>query len=272
VWDWTRTHLQRPDGLLSSRWRNGGVADPQPAADADLDTAQALLAAARAFHEPALAREGRRIAAAILAQETVQTSLGPVLVAGPWAVRDRVVNPSYFSPSACRALGRATHDMRWSALEFTSYRIVDQLTARGPTVPPDWATVDRRGHASVRSAPSGMAPRFGFEALRIPIRMAASGTDYGRGLAARLWHFFAVLPPETLAAQYTLDGHPIGAGQHPAMLAAAAASGAAAHTDASQALMDRAVAVDQAKPTYYGAAWLALTQLVLDRQLQGGPV
>jgi endoglucanase len=266
VWKWTRAHLQRRDGLLSYRWRRGAVVDPQPAADADLDAARALLIAGRRFRDPALRRAGVRIGTSILARETRPTALGPVLVAGPWAAQPRVVNPSYFSPAAFQALARATGDPRWSQLEFTSYRIVDQLTAAPPDVPPDWATVDASGHAFPREAPTGESPRFGFDALRVPIRMAGAGTDYGRGLAARIWHFFSVLPPARIAPEYRLDGQAAGQGQHAAMLAAAAASAAAAGDVARQrSLMRRAIAVDHAAPTYYGSACLGLAQLEIAR-------
>jgi endoglucanase len=117
-----------------------------------------------------------------------------------------------------------------------------------------------------RRAPAGAAPRFGFEALRIPIRMAGAGTDYGRGLAARIWHFFSALQPTTIASVYRLDGQPAQEGQHAAMLAAAAASAAAAGEVArEQELMERASAVDLSAPTYYGAAWLALSQMDIAR-------
>src|SRR3954469_17661364 len=33
VWRWTKTNLQRDDGLFSWRWQNGQVADESPAAD-----------------------------------------------------------------------------------------------------------------------------------------------------------------------------------------------------------------------------------------------
>jgi endoglucanase len=272
VWDWTRSHLQRKDGLLSSRWAGGAIADRQPAADADVDAAHALVLAGRRFGDPALTRAGKRIARAILARETVTTDLGPVLLAGPWAIRSRVLNPSYFSPAAFRALGRATKDSRWAYLEFTSYRIVDQLTANAPNLPPDWATVDARGSATPHAAPAGEAPRFGFEALRIPIRMAASGTPYGRGLAARTWHFFSAVQPDALDQLYTLGGRPLVNVQHAGMLAAGAAAGAAAGEGArGEGLRARAAVVDRAHQTYYGAAWLALGDLVVGRNLAGGP-
>jgi endoglucanase len=266
VWNWTRTHLQRRDGLLSYRWRRGAIADRQPATDADLDAARALLIAGQRFNDPRLRRAGVRIGKAILARETMPSALGPVLVAGPWAAEQHTVNPSYFSPAAFQELARSTGDPRWSQLEFTSYQITDALTAAAPNVPPDWATVDTSGHAVPRDAPAGGAPRFGFEALRVPIRMAGAGTDYGRGLAARIWHFFSALPPATIAPTYRLDGQPAQQGQHAAMLAAAAASGAAAgEVVRGQELMDRASAVDLSAPTYYGAAWLALSQMEIAR-------
>jgi endoglucanase len=266
VWAWTRAHLQRRDGLLSYRWDRGAIADRQPAADADLDAAHALLLAGRRFRDPQLRRAGVRIGKSILARETMPTALGPVLVAGLWAAQERIMNPSYFSPAAFQELGRATGDPRWAQLELASYRIVDQLTAAPPDVPPDWASVDDSGHAVARNAPTGEAPRFGFEALRVPIRMAGARSDYGRGLAARIWHFFSALAPETIAPVYGLDGQAAQDGQHAAMLAAAAASAAAAGEVArEQSLMDRATAVDRAAPTYYGAACLALAELEIAR-------
>lgn len=265
VWQWTRTHLQRPDRLLAYRWRAGAVTDPQPAADADLDAAHALLIAGRRFREPGLRRAGVRIGRSILAHETMPTSIGPVLIAGPWAAGQGIVNPSYFSPAAFRELARATGRRRWSQLEFSSYRIVDELTANPPDLPPDWARVDGSGHALPRNAPSGESPRFGFEALRVPIRMAGAGTDYGRGLAARIWHFFSALAPAAIAPVYGLDGRPLTGGRHAAMLAGGAASAAAARDAREPSLMAEATAIDGGSPTYYGGACVALAELEIAR-------
>ena len=85
VWGWTRAHLQRPDGLLASRWAGGRVADSQPASDADLDAARALLVAARRFHAPAYRAAALRIGRGVLRSETTTVGGALVLVAGPWA-------------------------------------------------------------------------------------------------------------------------------------------------------------------------------------------
>jgi hypothetical protein len=47
---------------------------------------------------------------------------------------------------------------------------------------------------------------------------------------------------------------------------------AANETDRGQGFMDRATAVDRSDPTYYGSAWLALTDLVIGNGLGEGPV
>jgi endoglucanase len=45
IWGWTKDNIRRPDGLLSFLWKDGKVADPEPASDADVDAARALLVA-----------------------------------------------------------------------------------------------------------------------------------------------------------------------------------------------------------------------------------
>jgi hypothetical protein len=49
MWEWTDGHLQRDDGLLAWRWADGGIADYQSAADADLMVAAVLAMAADRF-------------------------------------------------------------------------------------------------------------------------------------------------------------------------------------------------------------------------------
>ena len=83
------TNLQRDDGLLAFRWRDGEVADPQAATDADLDAARALVLAGERFRSPSLRRQGLRVARAIMAKETVRRGGRRVLVAGPWARKGR---------------------------------------------------------------------------------------------------------------------------------------------------------------------------------------
>ena len=274
AWQWTQAHLQQRDGLLAYHWQDGRVTGSEPASDADLDAAHALVLAAQKFSDHALLGAGRRIAAAILSHETVRTAIGPVLTAGPWAVSSRIIDPSYFSPAGFQALYRATGNPAWRQLEQTSYTIINQLTSTsGIRLPPDWATLNSAGHATAASAPSGESARYSYDALRVPVRMVGSHTSYGVGMAARLWHFFSPGQPAPSAAAYTLGGQVLTSGQNPAMLAgAAAAAFAAGQRSAARSLLSRALSLAHSTPTYYGMAIIALTQLNLDGGAGNGPM
>src|SRR5207253_4619846 len=95
---------RRSSDLLSWRWEGGRVVDAQPASDADLDAARALLVAADRFGVAGYRHEALGIADGILGAETVDAAGRPTLVAGPWATgAPRYVNPSYFSPAGFAA-------------------------------------------------------------------------------------------------------------------------------------------------------------------------
>jgi len=110
IWQWTRSHLQLHNGLFA--WHAnaaGNVTGQQPASDADLLIAWALLR----YQGPGAAtwhRDGRQVAAAILAHEvTTGPGRAPVLAAGPWATgRPASLDPSYWSPTAMEQLAPLT--------------------------------------------------------------------------------------------------------------------------------------------------------------------
>ncbi|NPA33019.1 MAG: hypothetical protein GXO04_05285 [Aquificae bacterium] len=61
VWEWTRKHLRRRDGLFAWLWVNGFVADENNATDADLFIAYALLLAGERWGDENLKREAESI-------------------------------------------------------------------------------------------------------------------------------------------------------------------------------------------------------------------
>lgn len=276
VWRWTRAHLRRADGLLSWLWREGRVTDAEPASDADLDAARALLVASRRFGDRSYEGEARRLAGAILREETVSSERGPVLVAGPWARRRNppVVNPSYFSPRAYDDLGAATSDARWADLSDAGREMLSRLLGDGRRLPPDWALLGEGGELSPAGDPNkpGSQPRFGADAARIPVRLAESCEGADRALAAELWPVLRDgVRRDGLTRFLRLDGGPAEAGNAPAALVGAAgAADAAKATDARDDLLRDAAAADARDPRYYGAAWVALGRVMLTTQLLGG--
>ncbi|MDQ2845839.1 MAG: glycosyl hydrolase family 8, partial [Actinomycetota bacterium] len=149
TWKWTAIHLQQADGLLAWRWSNGKVADEQSAADADIDAAWALSQAAVVFSRSSYANDSKRIAEAALAHETVPTTTGRLLIAGPWATSggQTTLNPSYLIGSTATMLGSITGDQTWLAVA-DSTRTLDQRLVTPTSLPPDWARLPAGAPAS----------------------------------------------------------------------------------------------------------------------------
>ena len=268
IWEWTRAHLQRADGLLSFHAdRTGRVLDEQPASDADLLAAWALLRYegedADRYHG-----EGRRIAAAVLAHEVVDGPTGePVLTAGPWATaRPATLNPSYWAPAVLRDLAGRTGDERWRRIADGVLPLTERASGGGRQLPADWVSLGADGTPRPVPAPGGRGarqPQYGLDAQRVVVWLATACDDASRGLAARWW---PLLRPEDRSAALALrlDGGVLDptAAALP-LVAAAAAARAAGDTAASDRLLDRADAQHQRFPTYYGAAWVALGRELL---------
>jgi endoglucanase len=270
AWNWTRTHLLQPDGLLAWHWAHGTIASSEPAADADVDAAYALELAATRLHEPADLASAAALAAAIAGNETVGAPNGPVLVAGPWAVGPPAyVNPSYASPSELAALGQIPGEAQtFAALAAGTRALVGQVLGSG-ALPPDWVQLTDTAPADMTPQGSATEDRYGFDAVRIPIRWAASCIESEHQAAASLW---PTLGPAARRGRATVelglrrgDIQERGAVKSPVGLVAAAASGwAAGHRDEALAFLFRAEALDRAHPTYYSSAWVALGRVFLE--------
>ena len=274
VWRWTRDNLQRPDGLLSFLWRDGAVADPQPASDADVDAARALVLAASRFGDDSYLREALRIADGIESKETARSDGEKVLLAGPWAdYEDRlVVNPSYFAPRSYALLSRVTGDDVWERLSVSSRRIAAELTAEGTRLPPNWAVIRGDMEIAATGPPGneGEAPKYGFDAARLPLRYAESCDPRDRAIAADVWQVLSARGIDELSTRHDLDGERDEEGVHPVgLVGAAGGARAAGDRKMTRELLGRAEKLDEEFPTYYGSALIALGRLMLTTERLG---
>lgn len=265
IWTWTQRNLRRPDGLISFRWRDGRVLDPEAAADADVDAARALLLAACRFDRPALRANATTLGRAILAHETSELEGTPVLAAGPWAVRPPVtLNPSYFAPAAFAALGAASGDGRWGGLSVSARSLTAALMRSPARLPPDWARLEGAQPVPIGAPGEANAAQFGFDAPRTLVRLAEDPDPAGRRIVARAWPVFEGRTPADVPVEHDLAGRPTGDTRHPVVLVGAAgAAYAAGDAEAGRRLLDAAEALDRRVPTYYGAAWVALGRMML---------
>ena len=270
IWSWTSAHLLRSDGLLKFHATGSGrIEDANPAADADVLAAYALLR----YSGPDEARlhgAGRRLAAAVLAHESVSSGTARVVVAGTWATQTSppTVNPSYLMPGVFSALAKLTGDHRWQQAAASAVTLVRGVTGDGRRLPTDWAHVDQ-GRLAPAAAPDGSAPmQYGLDAARLPLWFGAACTPDARQLAARWWT--DVLAHDRRSSYLALSpaGTPINRDAHPLpLLAGAAAAAAAGNSGASASLRERAARLAHRMPTYYGDAWLALAGALFDHPL-----
>ena len=271
VWEWTSAHLQRPDGLLASHADAEQVIDENPASDGDLVTAWALLRA-EGPDAATYRREGRPIASAILERETTSPPGPMLLAAGPWATgRPATLNPSYWALGAFDGLADETGDDRWRQLAAASLSSTRAISDGGRLLPPDWARVDGDS-VSATSSPNGDPPhiQYGPDAQRLVVWLAASCDPAARRLAAA-WHPMLSSPDRSGALALSTEGEPLNTDSSPlSLVATAAAAGAAGDPDERDRLLAEAAALEDERPSYYGAAWVALGHALLGTDLLGG--
>ena len=258
AWRWAEAHLEQPDGLMAWRWVDGRVVDPQSATDADLTAAAALLGAGQRFADPADTAAGRRVAGAVLTADVVDTPAGPVLAAGPWATVTPVrVDPSYLATPELVTIADALGG-QWQAVLRAARTQLQSLTAGG-TLPSDWAVVGGDGavHPAAPPADPSAPVRFGFDAVRVPIWLAASCDPADRRTAASL---LPALRRGGGKVGLDLGGRPAPGSDSPVGDVALADAEAASGTPPTAAV-DAALAGQRAHPTYYSAALLALDDL-----------
>lgn len=267
IWDWTRGHLQRSDGLFAVQTNAAGrVVSDQPASDADLLIAWALLRyqgpGAAAWH-----RDGRRVADAVLAHEVTTGPGGvPILAAGPWATgRPASLDPSYWSLPALQGLAQLTGRAEWRSLAAGAVTLTRSLTRDGRLLPPDWAELAASGALQPEPAPNGSQPQtqYGLDAQRTVAWFAASCNPQARALAARWWPMLRA-GGRAQALALRPDGTVLDSlsGALPLVASAAAAKADGDGTAAGQ-LLQRAGQVQRRYPTYYGGAWDALGTALL---------
>jgi endoglucanase len=275
IWSWTKKNLERPDGLMAWQWKDGGVVDEQPASDADLDIARALVLAGKKFDDASFTTAGTTLAGHIADDLTVVTPDGRVLLPGLWAKASGGTagpwsyDPSYAAPATFEQLSEATRDPRWQQLLEGSRAVTTRILASA-ALPSDWTQI--RSDGAVVPLPNatgtGGTVMYGYDAGRVALRYSESCAAPDVALAAK------IAPPldgkDPLPMELDLGGTPLNQDQSPLGYVARAAA-RASNGDQAGAADDLAAAdrLAQATPTYYGSAWDALGALQLQTDSLG---
>ena len=185
IWTWTRANLLvRDDGLAAWRWEPDAsphVTDTNNATDGDLLIAWALVEAGARWGG-AYAPEGRRIADAIARHLVFSVRGTPMLrpAAAHFGAGEQadgpVINLSYWVFPALQRLAAADPKGPWPGLVASGLALIDESRFGPAALPSDWISV------KWRPVPATMKPpRFGYDAIRVPLYLAwAFPRDRGR--------------------------------------------------------------------------------------------
>jgi len=197
LWTWTRGTLMRADVALFS-WRydpraEPKVTDPNNATDGDIFIAWALARAAARWRDPGYRAASDRIRAAIRERLIVPVGGRTLLLPGLDGFRrptSATINPSYYVWPALDAFRRLDGARAWQPLIADGERLLGEGGFGRWRLPTDWIDLSAEG---VPSPAAGRPPRFGFDAVRVPLYLAWSGRyamldryrTYWRSLAAQ---------------------------------------------------------------------------------------
>ena len=175
----TRALRKRPSDTLHA-WRYkptdaNPVSDLNNATDGDLFIAAALARAAVRWERPDYAAQAARLARDVLG--LVRTAgARTVLLPGAAGFEKPdclMVNPSYYTFGLFPDLAALAPSPLWQSLRQDGTALALQARYGRWMLPPDWVRVDRKD-GSLGIAP-GWAPRFSWDAIRIPLHLAWAG-------------------------------------------------------------------------------------------------
>ena len=230
TWSWTEMNLKRPSDHLFS-WLYGqktdgsfGIISQQggqnTATDADTDIALALAFAGQRWGNADYLQASKDIIGDIWQQEVVTINGTPYVVAdnveknSPNSV---LINPSYLAPYAYRLFAQLDPQHNWNAVIDSSYKILDESSkspldkASSAGLPPDWLVIDKQTGDIATSTNPTLTTNFGFDALRVPWRLAVDWQWYKDPRDKSILDSFNFLDREwqdkkMLDSTYTHDG------------------------------------------------------------------
>jgi len=213
LWQWTQTNLQvRQDRLFIWRRRPGvavAAEDPNTASDGDLLIAWALLEAAKTWQDPALTQAAKEIVGDFK-RIAIRRWRGQVVLL-PGAVgferQDALIlNLSYWVFPALKRLSAEEADPLWTELIASGLKLLAQARFSAFRLPPDWLEAGE-SLAPWRERP----PRFGYDAVRIPLYLIWGGYADLKLLTSYLgyWQAFSgFIPPWIDLEQNCLGAYP----------------------------------------------------------------
>ncbi|HEY0908468.1 MAG TPA: glycosyl hydrolase family 8 [Candidatus Paceibacterota bacterium] len=221
---------KRADGTFGVLDDRGGE---NTASDADADIALALIFAYNRWGDQNYLTSAQAIIDDIWDFEVVSVKGIPYMAANDLERLSKekiIVNPSYLSPGAYRIFAKYDTDHDWLAVVDSSYNLLTSVTQNrldtqtSAAIPPDWVVISRETGNAIDSGNANLSTNFGYEALRVPWRIALDYTwfkdDAPKIYLSRLGFLASEWREKgRLASVYKHDGSPVAVDQVPAMYA-----------------------------------------------------
>jgi endoglucanase len=199
VWHWTQEKLRRPhSALFAWRWdpnnQSDPVSDTNNASDGDILIAWSLSLAANRWHDREYAYEARHILSEIRGKLIDRMDGHLVLMPGTDGFKFKdgsvMVNPSYYIYPAFREFSRIDPSPVWPRLRRDGLALLARARFGQWGLTTDWLTLTDSGGVSPAA---NLPPRFGFDAIRIPLYLVWGGAGTPQLLSAerKYWDAFA---------------------------------------------------------------------------------
>ncbi len=211
LYKWTRKNLMvRDDGLLAWRWTpQAEVTDRNNASDGDIFVAWALMRAGSRWDSPEYLDAGISLARAVREKLIRKTARGAVLLPGVEGFEQNetlVLNLSYWVFPAFAEFSRIEKSPVWEELTQNGYRLLAEAKYGRWGLPPNWLK-----HDSALSLPEDKEPRFGYDAVRVPLYLLWGGANQDALQPFRsFWAYFtgaSFLPAWTNLKDDSVDSH-----------------------------------------------------------------
>ncbi|MBU2979249.1 glycosyl hydrolase family 8 [Alteromonas sp. C1M14] len=187
LWLWTKSTLQKEDGLFSWRYRpcpskdRACIDDTNNASDGELLISWALLRAADKWQDNAYKAEAKHIIHGVEQHLLVSADGYTLLLPGQYGFDDSDAAPprtnvqlnlSYWVFPAILAIKKHTeHAPRWQALFDSGIALIKEAQFSVYQLPPDWLRFE---HGLV-TLDNVVSADYGFNAVRIPLHLAWAG-------------------------------------------------------------------------------------------------
>ncbi len=182
LWTWTREHLQvREDRLFAWKWLPSAPDNPVPdknnASDADMYIAWSLLRASRRWGDEAYLNEARAILLDIRQWLVKPYGGHAILLPGRQGFEHPehvMLNLSYWVFPAFAEFDEVDPHPVWRGLRESGIALIAKARFGQWQLPPDWALLKHDGELVVAK---DYPPRFGFDAIRVPLAMYWGGVE-----------------------------------------------------------------------------------------------